>query len=292
MIVVRLHGGLGNQMFQYAYGRALMGLGSGPVVYEATSYAEDRLRDFGLNVWSVDLPLLPAEKERALASRYGGLGRKGWLHGVRPLRKVAERPFGFDPRFLQVRDNTHLIGYWQDERFFESVGEEIRNHFKPAQPVTEKTARVVDQVVATNSVAVHVRRTDYLKHAEMQVCDAGYHRRCVEMLLAKHSGLEAYVFSDDLAWCRANLELPCPTHYVDHTTAATAHEDLWMMSRCRHQVIPNSSFSWWAAWLKLDPSGETFAPSPWFNNPERAGEGVACKNWRIVPGTENTAAAA
>ncbi len=284
MIVVRLHGGLGNQMFQYAYGRALARLGTTRVVFEATSYASNNLRGYELDVWQTQVSLLDAAEVPRLPSNFGGRGWRMALEGRRPLRKVSERPFGFHPRFLRTTDHTYRVGYWQDERFFAAAAEDIRREFRPARPVSNETADVVRRIESCDSVAVHVRRTDYLRVPSMLVCDLGYYRRCFDQLLAERPGLKAFVFSDDLAWCRRNLRLACPTYYVGHTNGATAHEDLWMMSRCRRHVIPNSSFSWWAAWLKVDPAGETYVPTPWFNDPKQPADDIAPPAWRRVAG--------
>lgn len=284
MIVVRLQGGLGNQMFQYAFGKALEKLGDETVLFEATSFADDCLRDLALRVWRVDLPLLVEDELVRMPRRYGGQGYLSLLSCRAPLNKISERPLGFHPRYLRPRKYSLMAGYWQDERFFAAAADEVRAHFRPADSVTKETADVVRRIESTNAVAVHVRRTDYIGHPTLQVCDEQHQSRCLDQLLSEVTGVTAFVFSDDLKWCRQHLRPACPTHYVGHTTGATAHEDLWMMSRCRHHVIPNSSFSWWSAYLKEDPSGQTFAPATWYTDPTYLGHNVAPARWRKVPG--------
>ena len=284
MIVIRLQGGLGNQMFQYAYGRELIARGR-PVVFEDGSFEGDPLRSYELDVWLTSVPLLPAATRPLIPRCFGGDGWRNRLRGKRPLRQIIEDPLGFQPGLLSPPDHSYLDGYWQSEKFFASVRDEIVSAFQPAKRLSAESIAVAWRIQnAVDSVAVHVRRTDYLKLAFMQVVDVGYYQRCVGELVARHAGIEAFVFSDDLAWCEKNLRLPCPTHFVGHNHGATAYEDLWLMSHCRRHVIPNSSFSWWAAWLKKDQAGEVYAPRPWFNDPRMNSPDILPDRWIATPG--------
>lgn len=291
MIVVRLQGGLGNQMFQYAYGRELTARGH-RVMYDISSYETDSLRGYALNVWRIDAAIAPSSLGERLPQRYGGRGWRGWIAGAPPLRHVRERPMGFRLRFLAPPDNTYLDGYWQSERFFPSIRDELLQAFQPAAPVSGASRTLADRLEHTNAVAIHVRRGDYLSLGFMQVCDTDYYRHAVDDLLARYEGVEAFVFSDDPAWCQANLRFACPTHHVTHTTEQTAHEDLWLISRCRWHVIANSSFSWWGAWLKQDPTGEVYAPPVWSHDPKINSPDIVADRWRTLPNRAATPAVA
>lgn len=291
MIAIRLQGGLGNQMFQYAYGRELVSRGYG-VVYEDSSFATDSLRDYELDVWRVDAPKLSAADRVLLPRRFEGQGWANWLQGKRPLRKLSERPLGFHQRFLTPPTHAYLTGYWQSERFFPRVRDELVDAFRPAKSVSEESRHVAALVETTNAVAIHVRRTDFLTLSAHQGCGVAYYERCVSDLLNHFAELEVFVFSDDLAWCEANLRFRCPTRFVGHNSGPTAYEDLWLMSRCRHHVIPNSTFSWWSAWLKTDPSGVTYAPAPWFNDPAAPGGDVTPDRWIAIQRQETPKLAA
>lgn len=291
MIVVRLQGGLGNQMFQYAYGCALAHRGR-KVVFDRSSYATDTLRDYELDVWQTEVPTLPASQLGRLPKRYGGNGKLAWLRGQRPLSLRTEKPLGFHARWNQPADNTYLSGYWQSEAFFKNCSGLLRQHFQPRQPLARPARQMLAEIEAGNSVAVHVRRTDYLQLPEMQVCDEQYHRRCVQQLLESEGPMTAFVFSDEPAWCRDHLGLPCDTRVVDDNVTGDAWQQLWLMSRCRHHVIPNSTFSWWAAWLKPDPTGKTFAPDRWWNDPTKSDAGIVPAEWIKMPGRAATRRAA
>ncbi|MEN0111130.1 MAG: alpha-1,2-fucosyltransferase [Planctomycetota bacterium] len=279
-------------MFQYAFGRALAARNDADVLFDDASYETDPLREYALDAWRVDPPRLPAADRDRRPRRHGGRGMANWMRGRVPLRLVKEKRFGYHPRFLRPGRATYLAGYWQSERFFASVADEVREAFQPRTPPSAATIEALRRIEAVESVAIHVRRTDYLTVPLLQSCDLGYYHRCLGELLSEKRGVEAFVFSDDLAWCREHLRLSCPMHFVGHTTASTAWEDLWMMSRCRHRVIPNSSFSWWSAWLCPQAEAITFAPKPWFNDPKCPGDDVAPARWRLRAGASRAAAAA
>lgn len=283
MLVIRVQGGLGNQMFQYALGRYFAQRDNAEVVYDISSYRQDQLRDYELPVWRIQPRLMDEADQVLLPGRYGGLGWKGRLFGKQPLKRVKEKPFGFHPKYLQPQRHAYYDGYWQSEKFFPGLRNELVAAFQPTQSIGRRTAEVAGQIESTNAVALHVRRTDYLKITAMQSCGLDYYEDCMAELLERHTGLEVFVFSDDLAWCEENLSFNCPMHFIGHNSAAKAHEDLWLMSLCRRHVIPNSTFSWWSAWLKQDQEGEVYAPSPWFNDPKLDGSHLAPEHWLNRP---------
>lgn len=292
MLVMRVQGGLGNQMFQYAFGQYLAKNRSYEVRYDTSSFATDRLRDHALDAWQIDLPQVETKTLPLFPKRFGGKGYKNLLSAKLPMKRVREKkPYFFHPRYTKVGNHTYLDGYWQNERYFDGMRDTLVNAFRPAKALSKETETVLEHIASTNSVALHVRRTDYLKLPEMQVCDHQYYLEAVKRLLATYSGINLFVFSDDLAWCKEHLAFDCPMHFVDHNCGATAHEDLWLMSRCQYHVIPNSSFSWWAAWLKEDSSKEVFVPSRWFADPKFGGDQIAPQNW-IRIGTMNQKVAA
>lgn len=291
MLIIRLQGGLGNQMFQYAFGQYLTKNTAHDVRYDISSFAKDQLRSYALEAWQIELTTIDIETLPLLPMRYGGKGVKNLWSAKFPLRRVKEKqPYSFQSRYFHTRDHSYLDGYWQNERYFEGMRDELVRKFRPAKPLSRKSTGIIEQVESSNSVALHVRRTDYLNLPEMQVCDLSYYKQAVEKLLASQSGIELFVFTDDPSWCVENINFPYPTHLVLHNTEATAHEDLWLMSRCRHHIIPNSSFSWWAAWLKKDSDGEVFVPDRWFADPNFGGSETALQSWnRILTSNLQTA---
>ena len=133
------------------------------------------------------------------------------------------------------------------------------------------------------SVSLHVRRTDYLSLSYANPCPLDYYEKSVAEVLAKHAGVQLFLFSDDIPWCRQQFDFPCPVMFVDHNDATTAHEDMWLMSRCRHHIIANSTFSWWGAWLGVDETGEVYAPQNWFADPTMDSTAIVPETWRRIP---------
>ena len=281
MIAIRLMGGLGNQMHQFAFGTYLREVQQREVVYDFASFRDDPLRDYALASWRVSLTPATEQQRQMFPRRFGGRGWRQRLAGGACQRHIRERPWQFHPRYHALPQHAYCEGYWQGEKFFPDIRPRLLELFRPSQPLTRASVDVARQIEQAQAVAVHVRRTDYLNIPFLQVCTAHYYRRAIGQLLAAHERIELFVFSDDIVWCRQHLALNCPTHFVDHNTAATAHEDMWLISRCLHHVIPNSSFGWWGAWLS-QRGGQTFAPDPWFADPKLGGGDIVPPHWHRV----------
>ncbi len=276
MIVIRLMGGLGNQMHQFAYGTYLQHVQNREVVYGTASFASDPLRDFALSVWNIDPEFVTPKIRQRCPRKVGGKGWKNYLWGSKPLAMVRQRPWQFHARYHALPSDAFCEGYWQGEPFFPGIRDRLLDCFQPAGVLSSSTRELTKRVEATTSVAIHVRRTDFLTIPFMQVCTVDYYRAAIGQLQATTPGLELFVFSDDIAWCREHLQFASPTHYIDRD--APAHEDLWLMSRCAHHVIPNSSFGWWGAWLS-QRGGQVFAPDPWFADPKLGGGDIVPMHW-------------
>jgi hypothetical protein len=281
MIVARIMGGLGNQMFQYAFGLYLAERHRTELWLDSSSYAGDKLRSYTLDRWRITATEAPAAV-RALIPRQRKWYRD-WFGSRRSLKRIAERPFGFQRRYLATPNASYLDGYWQSEQFLPGMKARLQTEFQPARSVSAATQAVARKIDGCEAVSLHVRRTDYLQLSYAGPCPVEYYRRSVADLLARHAGLHLFIFSDDMAWCREQLQFPCSMTLVDHNDAATAHEDIWLMSRCRHHVIANSTFSWWGAWLREDETGDVYAPRVWFTDPTMDASAVVPKSWRRLP---------
>ncbi len=291
MIVSRIQGGLGNQMFQYAFGLYLAERNATELFLECASVDRDPLRHFALDCWSIDAPLVSDSVLRLLPHRYKGKGWLNLLRGKFPLRRVREKPFGFHAKYLTVGDHVFLDGYWQSEQFFPQFRERLQAVFQPSRPVCGQSTTIAHRIEKVPAVSLHIRRGDYVQNQATfkthGVCPLEYYHSCVADLLARHEKIELFVFSDDPAWCRGNLQLKCPTVYVDHNNANAAHEDLWLMTRCRHHIVANSSFSWWGAWLRLNETGTVYAPERWFSNTKFDASAIVPSTWRKMAVVES-----
>jgi len=291
MILVKLRGGLSNQMFQYAAARRLAAVHSTSVRIDTSWY--DNI-PAGATLRTYELHHLQITGERA--SRWETIGTDGvrstrvpdlpiaLYRRLRPrYRFVAERYFHFDPSVLALPDNACLFGYWVSERYFVDAAEIIRREFRFRNPPSLENQKWMARMAEAQSVAIHLRRGDYAADpavtASHGLCGVDYYRRCVE--LVRQHVVEPYffVFSDDLNWARENLGLGTDAEYVDHNQGAPSHEDLRLMSCARHNIIANSSYSWWAAWLNQHESKLVVAPERWMSNPSFDSRDVLPMGW-------------
>lgn len=274
MITARLHGRLGNQMFQYAAARGLAARLNTGVALD-TRLAQSRGEGVLTRVF--DLPLAPPEALPPLKSD-APLRYAAWRLTSPRFRR--EDGLGYNPAFESFTDGSYLHGYWQSERYFAHVSGDIHNDFTfPAASSSENremAARIGDGL----SIALHVRRGDYLSLGAHVLCDQAYYDAALARIL---DGLEGeptiYVFSDDPDWVRDNLPLPCPRVIVDFNGPETDYEDMRLMSLCDHNIIGNSSFSWWGAWLNGNPDKRVAGPARWFGDPKLVNPDILPDRW-------------
>lgn len=272
MIFLTLYGGLGNQLFQYAFAYHLAKLSNTRIIinHDIENYKSRWGRDFALQHFSIpslrtvrhkaSLPVRALRKLRAAA----GIPKKQPQH-------VVEQGLEFHPELLApYRGNVFVDGHWQDERYFAAVAADIRAIFRVSIPPSAANARLLETIQSVNAVSLHVRRGDYLKpaaHAVHGVCDAAYYKAAVELVASKTISPHFFVFSDDIAWARENLALHPAMHFVDINDEAAAYEDLRLMYSCKHHITANSSFSWWGAWLNPRADKIVVAPKQWKADP-------------------------
>lgn len=278
MVIVRLMGGLGNQMFQYAAGRRLA-LGQNiPLKLDVTWFLRWPSRAYALHALSIaEAFATPQEVREVAGPETTGIGRlmfrlrRRWRIGYRWTWIHEPGLSPFDAGVLVPRERTYLDGYWQSERYFSDVAVTIRRDFTLRAPPGARTRELADQIGAVDSVSVHVRRGDYVsdpKTSEIRnVCTPDYYRRCVAYVAAQVTRPHLFLFSDDPPWVAANLRFDHPTTLVSEAASSGGHEDLRLMSLCRHHIIANSSFSWWGAWLNAREDKLVLAPRRWMNDP-------------------------
>jgi len=262
-IISRLLGGAGNQLFQYAVGRALADRLGCDLVLDNRYVAGSRDRGdcFGHFAQarferSDDLP--PAKSDGAL--------RYGLWRGLRLApRLYRERHKGFDPAVMQLGPGRYLHGYWQSYRYFEPIADQLRRDLAFTSLLDGANAEMAGRIAkAQTPVSIHVRRGDYVTAGAHGVCTADYYRTATAQLSQTHGALTCFVFSNDPDWVRDNLDLGQETVIVDINDEASGIFDMHLQSLCAHHVIANSSFSWWAAWLNPSADKQVIAPRQWF----------------------------
>lgn len=266
MIFVRLQGGLGNQLFQYALGRALS-VKCGCMVKFDRSALTHPGRQYALGAFRI-------EQQFATACDV-----------LSAFPTVTESGLQFHPEVLANTHNRALLdGYWQSEKYFEEIGDRIREELRLRNPLGANAAVIANDIFHSGpaSVALHVRRYDMARgdcrcpsgEWATPLMDAEYYHRAADYVASRLPLVHFFVFSDDLRWCRENLRLPYPGTFVD---APVPHEALRLMSLCKAGIMPPSSFSWWANWLPSDPHRIVVCPKVWFT------PGTGHENPDLVP---------
>ncbi len=279
--VVRLMDGLGNQLFQYALGRRLS-LRQGAELVLDTSWfrtggTREHPRPLRLAEFAVAGRFAEPDEFRDRWLRPTPLGRFWWRFEQRvlPLRwrrfveqdpkAFARRGQMFDPEILRVAPGTYLSGYWISPLYFEGAERELRQELILRGPLSLSAGRWAKELGECESVALHVRRGDYVHHPEIGVLGADYYRRAIELLEAQRRDLRYFVFSDDPPAALELLAGIVPKFQVVTLEPGTSPSvDLALMATCKHFVIANSTFSWWGAWLSGYPGKLVMAPEHWF----------------------------
>ena len=293
MIVCHLSGGLGNQLFQYATAKRLSFMHGAELVLDL-NWFEHAPRNASVRVYELwHYPItarLATEAESRQFKRYEGRIAR-LLPFNKPWKACFEKGFQFNPRVLSLPDNSYLRGYWQSHKYFEDIADILNTELVPNEPLSEPDRNVASSIhnVNKNAVAVHVRRADYVNIKSASdfhgVCSTDYYHSAFEKISEQVEEPQFFVFSDDMEWVENNINFPGGVTYVSHNSAATAFQDLRLMSLCTHKVIANSSFSWWGAWLQENDvcaSGMVIAPKKWFAKSSVSVQGRFPDSWMLI----------
>lgn len=275
LVVSQIIGGLGNQMFQYATGRAISLNSDVPLVLDVSGYANYRLHN-GFELFKVFnfAPSIATKKDiySVLGWRSGKIFRKIMMRpsGIifRDPKMIVEPYSHYWPEITNVSRCCYLAGYWQSEKYFKNVETTIRADFTFKNTPSQLNAELAEQIRQVDAVSLHVRRGDYAKdlkaNATHGLCSLDYYQSAVRWISDQIKQPHFFVFSDDIDWVTNNLRIDFPCHYVDHNQGVESYNDMNLMSMCRHNIIANSSFSWWGAWLNKSPEKIVIAPKKWF----------------------------
>ena len=289
MVISQLIGGLGNQMFQYAAGRARsLELGV-PLRLDVSGFA-----NYGLHQGFELQRVFNISAEIATEAEVRGI--LGWQSSP-SIRRVVFRPrmatfrckgfviephFHYWPGIKNVPRDCYLMGYWQSEKYFSGVSTQIREDFSFRLPMDSQNAKLAEQISQVNAVSLHVRRGDYASNpknvATHGLCSLDYYSAAIRHISKQVQQPHFFVFSDDIAWAKSNLKIDFPLQYVDHNKGAESYNDMRLMSLCQHHIIANSSFSWWGGWLNPSADKIVAAPKRWFSK-ETNTQDLIPKSW-------------
>jgi hypothetical protein len=294
MIVAKLMGGLGNQMFQYAFGKQLA-IKNKTRLFLDLSFLQDRsykenftYRDYELNSFNVE-ENFATEKEVAKFNKVTGVTTlMSLLLTLRiPVPVYLREPhFHFFPKALNAPANTYLDGYWQSEKYFRGIRQILQNEFTPKNSLSPGSALLLERIKKEKLISIHVRRTDYVSNQHISqyhgACTAEYYQQAIDIISDKIANPSFIVFSDEPDWFRRNMRIAFPVVYADENRGSRNFEDLFLMSNCAHNIIANSSFSWWAAWLNNNEDKNVIAPKKWFNNESKDTADLIPVSWQRI----------
>ena len=289
VVIVQLNGGLGNQLFQYAAGRAVAYRAGVPLKLDVSAFDRDPGRKYRLGHFNVAAALASQEEVECMTRpQYKGLAGRMLLMAERfKLRHtpivLTERSGRFDPQVLRARGRVYLAGYWQSEKYFAEIGPLLRRELTWKQPPDRGNADMLRLIQGCESVSVHVRRGDYASDARRYefhgVCSPDYYQAAVQRLSTMIAAPHFFIFSDDMDWTARHVRLSHPVTYVTHNGADRDYEDLRLMSQCKHYIIANSTFSWWGAWLCPHAAKVVIAPQKWFNKADYDDQDIVPPSW-------------
>ena len=292
MIITELNGGLGNQLFQYAFGLAVAKQYGTDLKFDIQALQGSDSRPFALDKFNIAHEIAsPKDIRRILAMDVGILR---WIAGrvsPRALRRYSNRYIDetkisfINNELFHISNDAYLKGYWQNERFFRSAAKEVKSSVILKTPLSDKSQKVANQINTANSVGIHIRRGDYVSNPTANshhgICSLDYYSEAIQRILIYFPSAKFFVFSDDIPWCMENLNFNSDAIYVNHNGTQRSHEDFALLSMCKHHIIANSSFSWWAAWLN-DAQGKTIAPQNWYRSSHRKTQDIIPPRWTVL----------
>jgi hypothetical protein len=248
-------GGMGNQMFQYAFG-VLLGKYT---IYDTSWFNEIKnvstatQREYELDFWNIKPKLTDKPKKKIL--------------GLFRIKKYYEKPENvYNPDLLKYK-NGIIEGYFQVAQYYDCIREKLLKDFTPRNNPNKQNQKMLDLIRSATSVSIHIRRGDYVKLQQIHgLCDLDYYKKSIKYIAKNVKHPCFFVFSDDIQWVKDNLKIEYPCEYIDFNHGRDSAWDMWLMANCKHNIIANSSFSWWGAWLNQNHDKIVIAPKQWFAN--------------------------
>ncbi len=274
MIIIQLKGGLGNQMFQYALYMELKSRGKEVKIDDETGFVDDKLRIPVLQRFGIEYDRATREEVVQITDSrmdiFSRIRRK--LTGRKTFR-IDEESGLFDPKILEL-DEAYLVGYWQSDKYFpsEDVKAQLKETFeKRPQEIMQDSVSwtTLQQIECCESVSLHIRRTDYIDEEHIHIhniCTENYYKSAIDSIRKRYPGAVFFIFTDDKEWCKEHFRGPKFFVVELDENINTDIAEMMLMSKCKHHIMANSSFSWWSAWLNDNPGKIVIAPERWINN--------------------------
>ncbi len=290
MIKVKLKGGLGNQMFQYAFARAVSDR-------KGVDYCLDlnfllkrennmtyQARDYYLDIFNTELKLCNTGYIANASSFVGKISERIPIH---LWKYISELQFNYDSRVFKSSNNAYFTGYWQSPKYFSDIESQLRKEFCFSKSLQGEALNTLGKIESMESVCLNVRRSDYVGNKLHDVCDVAYYNKAIKTMMDLVETPVFFIFSDDIDWCKENLKLESQHFFVTHDVAHSDNKRnfdyyLQLMTNCKNFIIPNSTFAWWAVWLNKSDNCRVIAPSKWFTDDSINTEDLYSSEWTLI----------
>jgi len=287
MIIQKIVWWLWNQMFQYAFIKALS-------LKNKVDFRLDTSLFRYYKLWPYELEIFDIEKKYVKKNEipfYVWLNSSNkyintlfrWIELF--LKKVnikhfTEKQFNFNKNFFNIT-SWYIEWYFQSEKYFKEYEQEIRKDFNFIIKPSKKNIDIIKIIENSNSVSLHIRRWDYLlnKNSYIWFLWLEYYKKAIEIIKEKIEKPTFFIFSDDINWVKENLNINDNIYYIDWNKWKNSYEDMRLMSLCKHNIIANSTFSWWGAWLNKNKDKIVIAPKKWFNSDIRDYSDIIPEKW-------------
>ena len=297
MIVVRIYEGLGNQMFEYAYAYALSRRLESRGIKVYIDVREEAVTEFDKKRYGRSLDILQfniklPRADESILRHWTYLNDNRILHRIIyfflehrlwKYKVLKEFEYNYTNNYLRVEDNTYIVGWFLHYQYFEKYRNELLREFTCAEKwcIPEQLKKIMEDYQV---ISVHVRRGDYVNNSKIRkmMCELGekYYQTAVSCLQSELTFPYLFIFTDDEEWVEENLEFEIPSLVVSNHFNLSALQEMILMSQCNHNIIANSTFSWWGAWLNVHEDKIVIAPKHWFVDKKR--NNIAMKSWILV----------
>lgn len=262
MIISNISGGLGNQMFQYATGRALALKNNTTLKLDISSYMNDKFgRHYSLDIFNIKASLATSQEINKLKPFENIITNKS--PRLYKFFSNLSKTYVCDEIIPRNVDQLYLDGYWQNEKYFIDYRIQILKDFELKNNLSQSAIKLLVNIKKSAAVSIHIRRGDYVKRG-VDTCSVQYYQRAIDFIIKRINNPIFYIFSepDGIGWAKSKLKIKNTPVYIN----GKDYEDLILMSNCKHNIVANSSFSWWGAWLNENPKKIVVAPDPWFTH--------------------------
>lgn len=267
MVISKIIGGLGNQFFQYALGYALSKIREDELYLDLSEFSNYELRSFRLDNFHLQYKLLsPIQHQKISLLKIAPRLIRDQLFNTSFVKEASHSIFDYNMRTL------YLDGYWQNPKYFEKFRSDLFNQIVPVKPLSKIAQKLLNDFNKNLSVSIHIRRGDYVSNPKANkhhgVLPISYYKKAIEYLETNIKKQKYFIFTDEAAWVKSNFTfINKPIFISDHLSNEI--EELYLMSRCDHSIIANSTFSWWGAWLNQNTNKIVVSPKQWFKNSEK-----------------------